>query len=261
VINFVENHLSLFLEDDLNIEKIKSKVGRKYSVLVTTISLLEFAEISDNDKLKEVLRALKAWSTERFQPILLLMNINGALIHRTPEDITITNSEDMKAMEFKKKIHKYKFKRINYYFREGTMVFLSAIMSHPRVRFAFYSAIQRKNIIPVLKHTFKDPKHSGLMSEYMRALFDQSFCEKNPQVTGEEHGFIRDLDKVWTSNDCYQLGQDEVHVPNGFKFGKQNTLMLESEEISVYKNAENALIVDRYQKEDVWPTQKEHIRD
>ena len=88
----------------------------------------------------------------------------------------------------------------------------------------------------------------------MRALFDQKFCEKNPQVTGEEHGFIRDLDLVWSSNDCYQLYQEEIYVPNGFKFDKSNTLMLESEEISVYKNAENALIVDRYQREDVWPT-------
>jgi hypothetical protein len=129
--------------DDLDIDEIKSKVGRKYSVLVTTISLLEFAEMSGHDKLKEVLCALKAWSTERFQPILLLMNINGALIHRTPEDITITNSEEMIKLDFKKKVHKYKFKKINYYFRDGTMAFLSAIMSHPRVRFAFYSAIQR----------------------------------------------------------------------------------------------------------------------
>jgi hypothetical protein len=52
------------------------------------------------------------------------MNINGALIHRTPENITITNSEEMKEMYQKRKIHKYQFKKINYYFREGTMVFL-----------------------------------------------------------------------------------------------------------------------------------------
>ena len=37
--------------------------------------------------------------------------------------------------------------------------------------------------------------------------------------------------------------------------------MLESEEISVYKNAENAVIVDRYKREDVWPTEKAHVRD
>ena len=126
----------------------------------------------------------------------------------------------MKDAGFSNTIHKYKFKAINYYYREGYMAFLTAIMSHPRVRFAFYSAIVRANILPVLKHTFKAPKDAGMSSEYMRALFDQSFCEKNPQVTGEEFGFIRDLEKVWSSNDCYQLRQEEVHVPNGFKFGK-----------------------------------------
>ena len=40
IIDFVENHLSLFLEDELNEHEIKLIVGKKYSILVTTISLL-----------------------------------------------------------------------------------------------------------------------------------------------------------------------------------------------------------------------------
>ena len=63
IIDFVENHLPLFLEDELNEDEIKLKVGKKYSVLVTTISLLEFAEIP---KLKQFLVDLKAWSDNKF---------------------------------------------------------------------------------------------------------------------------------------------------------------------------------------------------
>ena len=37
--------------------------------------------------------------------------------------------------------------------------------------------------------------------------------------------------------------------------------MLESEEISVHKCHQNALIVDRYQREDVWPMKQEDVRD
>ena len=61
LINFVEKHLELFLSEnneDLNLDEIKSKVSEKYSVLVTTISLLEFAEISD-ERVKKVLVDLK----------------------------------------------------------------------------------------------------------------------------------------------------------------------------------------------------------
>ena len=63
IIDFVEKHLPLFLEDELNEDEIKLKVGQKYSVLVTTISLLEFAEIP---KFKQFLVDLKAWSDNKF---------------------------------------------------------------------------------------------------------------------------------------------------------------------------------------------------
>ena len=50
------------------------------------------------------------------------------------------------------------------------------------------------------------------------------------------------------------MAQNEVYVKDGFKFGKENTLLLESEEISVWKCHENSLIVDKFEREDVWPT-------
>jgi hypothetical protein len=39
------------------------------------------------------------------------------------------------------------------------------------------------------------------------------------------------------------------------KFGKENTLMLESDEINVYDCHRNSLIIDRYTRDDVWPTE------
>jgi len=54
------------------------------------------------------------------------MNINGALIHRTPEDITFTNTQELNgdSIQHKRIINRYKFKKIHYYFRDGNMIFL-----------------------------------------------------------------------------------------------------------------------------------------
>lgn len=37
--------------------------------------------------------------------------------------------------------------------------------------------------------------------------------------------------------------------------------MLESEEIAVWKCHENSLIVDKFERNDVWPTEPEQVRD
>ena len=73
-------------------------------------------------------------------------------------------------------------------------------------------------------------------------------------VTGDKNGIIRDLDKVWSSKACEDLSKHDC-------FGPQNTIMLESDEASVYNYHENSLIVDRYEREDVWPTEVSKIRD
>ena len=40
----------------------------------------------------------------------------------------------------------------------------------------------------------------------------------------------------------------------GITFGPDNTLMLESDEPNVYNFPENSLIIDRYDRDDVWPS-------
>ena len=90
-----------------------------------------------------------------------------------------------------------------------------------------------------------------LLNEYMKVLFDQGFNKSAPEITGQPYGFIRDLEQIWKSNECQKLSEK-------FDFDQKNTLMLESDEINVHECHENSLIIDRYTREDVWPTELEN---
>lgn len=86
----------------------------------------------------------------------------------------------------------------------------------------------------------------------MIALFDQDYNKPAPDVTGEKWGTIRDLQKVWESDAVKNLSS---------KFGPENTLMLESDEVSVHDCFENALITDRFERNDVWPEDMSKARN
>jgi hypothetical protein len=86
----------------------------------------------------------------------------------------------------------------------------------------------------------------------MFAIFDQQFCKDAPEITGEPFGTIRDLPKVWESIDCIEFAEKNKEKFEGFS--KKNTLVLESDECNVYECFENSLIIDRYDRNDVWPT-------
>ena len=83
----------------------------------------------------------------------------------------------------------------------------------------------------------------------MTVLFDQAFNKKAPEVTGKPFGMIRDVDQVW------------AFEPLEGKFGKHNTLVLETDEVSVHDCWKNSMILDRYERSDVWPTAQEDVRD
>jgi hypothetical protein len=123
-----------------------------YSKLVLTLSLLKHLEYGS----KELLNSMEAHIKDKYPPLLLLMNINGLLVHRTKDQINF-----VKDQSFQDKRHvKYFRQGTNVvYPRDGHMSFLKAVMQHPRVRFCFYSSIMRKNIMPVLIELFKD--HDG----------------------------------------------------------------------------------------------------
>lgn len=89
----------------------------------------------------------------------------------------------------------------------------------------------------------------GLYHENMFAIFDQKFCVPSEEVTGKKYGFIRDLNKIWTSSACKDYAKQ-----TNYAFGPENTIMLESEEEQCFNCWRNSLVVDRYEREDVWPT-------
>ena len=181
---------------------------------------------------------------------MVLLNINGLLVHRTSERINFIKLEGVNHPT--KHIDLFKHKANFHYLREGNLAFLRSVMSHPRVKFAFYSTIMRQNITPIISYLFD--KDMLLLQEHMMALFDQEYNRKAPEITGERWGYIRDLSKVWASTACKNLSSATT-------FGPSNTLMLETDEINVYECHKNSLIVDRYEREDVWPTTNQEHRD
>lgn len=163
--------------------------------------------------------------------------------------------EDGQVDYAKTVVNEFKFAQKYHYIRESSLQFLEPLMSHPRVRFAFNSSIIRKNIMPIILRLFES--NMALFQQHMLALFDQQYQNKGKEaskITGEKYGILRDLDKVWDSNSCQDLSTDH-------SFGPQNTLMLESDEISVHNYHENSLIVDKFERSDVWPTQQSEKRD
>lgn len=126
---------------------------------------------------------------------MVLLNINGLLVHRTNERINFIRLEGVNYPS--KHIDLFKHKANFHYLREGYLAFLRSVMSHPRVKFAFYSTIMRHNIMPIISHLFE--KDMLLFQNHMLALFDQEYNKHAPQITGEKFGHIRDLKKVWSS--------------------------------------------------------------
>jgi len=117
----------------------------------------------------------------------------------------------------------------------------------------------RKNIMPIITEMFK--KDGKLLEENMAALFDQDCTDENAEVTGEEYGRIRNLNKVWDHESCQEIIEFDKSLPDDFFFGPKNTLMLESDEVNVFNCHQNSLIIDKMEREDVWPKDLKTFRN
>jgi len=237
-----DGHLPL-LKSGCGPEEFK-KLPKSYSYLATLASFLEFIKFD-----QESITALSSHIKKVYPPCLVLMNINGLLIHRTSERVNFVKSGD-DSDKYRKQVDMFKHKQNFVYKREGHLEFLRSLMSHPRVKFAFYSTIMRQNIMPIITKIFEPDML--LLQEHMSALFDQEYNRAAPDITGEKWGFIRDLPKVWAA---------EVFKGEECSYGQANTLMLETDEINVYDCYQSSLIVDRYHREDVWPEDPKEARD
>lgn len=117
----------------------------------------------------EIAKNLQEIVDNEYPPILLLMNINGCLIHRTKDRIDFKKHTNDK--KYKRYVKFVKIKMQTCYFREGYLDFLSSLMRHPRTQFGFYSAIMQKNIVPILLNIFEGDD-IGLYHEHMFSIFD-----------------------------------------------------------------------------------------
>lgn len=180
------------------------------------------------------------------------MNINGLLVHRTSDMVHFTMEQDEKQFN-RKRVQLFRQGRNYVYTREGYMAFLEEVMRHPRVTFSFYSSILRKNILPIITKMFE--KNMPLLEDKLHQIFDQHYCDLSPEVTGTPYGLIRNLKKIWESD--FVANQ----LTQGVNFNEVNTLMLDTEEIDVFNCFENSLIVDRYERNDVWPPTMAEYRD
>ena len=91
---------------------------------------------------------------------------------------------------------------------------------------------------------FKD--EDQLYNKHMFDVFHQNFQEfvKNKgiyydEINDQKFTFIRNLKHVWNSDSCWD------------KFDYDNTLLLECDDVKVYKNIENSLIIDQFKEEDI----------
>ena len=153
----------------------------KISMLSSFVQFLSTKQSKDEDKafLMELHKQLEEYIAAEFPKILILMNINGCLVHRTDEKIQFLKpqpgSEERNDPKWQRFVTMMRQKKHSVYFREGYQIFLRSLMRHPRCEYGFYSAIMQKNIQPVLIKMFEGD--DSLYHEHMFAIFDQQFCQ------------------------------------------------------------------------------------
>lgn len=89
LLEFVQNQLEL-VDADTAPEKVVESMPASYSFITTSISFLKFLEFKN----AKVLDALEAHLKTTYPPILVLMNLNGFLLHRTNDIIKFVQPEN-----------------------------------------------------------------------------------------------------------------------------------------------------------------------
>ena len=72
-------------------------IGVKYSILISTISLLELiSRNKKNEKILKLILELISYANYKFPPVLLLMNINGCVVYKTNKAVSLITPDKMK---------------------------------------------------------------------------------------------------------------------------------------------------------------------
>ena len=151
---------------------------------------------------------------------------------RTGSKLAVTNRK-LTSREF------VQIKMHYHYYRPTFDSFLKEIISHPRVKLAFYSSIMKKNIMPLLFRVFDLPTLHEYRSDIFE-VFDQEYNVKDGRPSAKEYATVRSLKKVLDSSICKELG-----------FTKKNTLMIDSEAVKILDDKENSIVIKPYESQDV----------
>lgn len=90
----------------------------------------------------------------------------------------------------------FKLRKHLHFFRPFYEDFIAALLTHPRVKLAFYTSITHKNALPLLFQLFESA-HLKVFKSDLFALFGQEFNEKDPGEGRQPWATRRSLEKVF----------------------------------------------------------------
>lgn len=140
-------------------------------------------------KRMEDLFDMKSLRTAVYQkhPILVLHDIGGSILYRTDAKVAGDRKVDFTV---RKHIH---------YYRPSKDAYLKFLCEHPRVKFAFYTAIMRKNVMPLLVDLFKS-QELRLCKSKVFEIFDQEYNVPDISPGKEVWAKKRHLPKIFESD-------------------------------------------------------------
>jgi hypothetical protein len=117
------------------------------------------------------------------EPVLLLMDIGGSILFRSGTELQCDRKPD------------FKVRKHYHYVRPYYDDFIRTLMEHPRVKFAIYTSITKRNAMPVLQKLFATHELKGLKKEIFD-VFDQEY--NSPDHNGLNHWSTkRNLKMIW----------------------------------------------------------------
>ena len=138
------HHVLEKLFDKKSLAEIKTLlevIGNNYSKIAMFSSFVKFLGSKlkieqDKEFLQSLHEKLQSHLQGEYPPILILMNINGCLVHRTDKKIQFVkpdpDSDERKDKRWGRHVKVVHHKKHSVYFRDGHLEFLRSIMQHPR---------------------------------------------------------------------------------------------------------------------------------
>eukprot|EP00347_Sterkiella_histriomuscorum_P009715 403340158 len=170
-------------------------------------------------------------------PILVLADIGGSILYRCSD-----RPDTQRKIDFQIKKHLH-------YFRPSFDLYLASILEHPRVKFAIYSSIMHRNIMPLMFKIFDNSKLKAHKTKVWE-IFDQEYNVPDLGEGKDSWATKRKMEKVF---------ENEKVQKN--KFGLKNTLMIDSDEEKVRDYPHNSVVIQPYTLEDLLQPEKDESQE